>query len=107
LWIDQAQERMTRLEAHSIADIDFGFGILGKVNKGGTAELKQADVGGHEWKMTGLKVNLTGKALMVKSLEVQIDEVASDFSPVASGMNYRDAIEMLKRRDDVRTSLPK
>jgi hypothetical protein len=97
LWIDQAQERMTRLEAHAIADIDFGFGILGKVNKGGTAELRQADVGGHEWKLTGLKVNLTGKALMVKSINVQIDEVASDFSPVAPGTTYTDAIEMLKK----------
>jgi hypothetical protein len=97
VWIDQAQERLVRLEAHLVADVDFGFGILGRMNKGGTAELKQTDVGGQEWKLTGLKVNLTGKELLVKSLNIQIDEETSGFSPVAKGMSYRDAIEMLKK----------
>ena len=97
VWIDQAQERLTQLDAHLIVDVDFGYGILGKLNKGGTASLRQTDVGGHEWKLTELKVNLTGKALMVKSLNILIDEEASDFSPVAAGMSYRDAIEMLKK----------
>jgi hypothetical protein len=97
VWIDQAQERLTRLDAHLIVDVDFGYGILGKLNKGGTASLRQTDVGGHEWKLTQLEVNLTGKALMVKSLNIQIDEEASGFLPVAAGMSYRDAIEMLKK----------
>ncbi len=104
VWIDQAQERLTRLDAHLIMDIDFGFGTLGKVNKGGTAEWRQTDVGGHEWKLTELKVNLTGKALMVKSVKIQIEEAASDFSPVASGISYRDAIAMLKRPKSAETS---
>jgi hypothetical protein len=91
------QERLTRLDAHWIVDVDFGYGILGKLNKGGTASLRQTDVGGHEWKLTQLEVNLTGKALMVKSLNIQIDEEASGFLPVAAGMSYRDAIEMLKK----------
>lgn len=97
VWIDQAQERLTRLDAHLIEDIDFGFGILGKVNKGGTAQLRQTDVGGHEWKLTELNVNLTGRALLFKVVDVQIDERTSDFSPVASGMGYRDAIRILKK----------
>lgn len=96
VWIDLAQERLTRLDAHLIVDIDFGFGILGKVNKGGTASMRQRDVGGQEWKLTELKVKLTGRALLVKSLNVDIEETASDFSPVAAGIGYRDAIRMLK-----------
>ena len=34
-WIDQAQERLTRLDAHLIANVDFGWGILGRLDKGG------------------------------------------------------------------------
>jgi hypothetical protein len=97
VWIDQTQERLTRLDAHVVANINFGFGILGKVNKGGTLVLRQTDVGGHEWELTGLKLNATGRALMVKALSIQIDEEASHFSPVAPGLSYRDAIQMLKR----------
>ena len=96
VWIDKEQERLTRLQAHLIVDVNFGFGILGKVNKGGTAELRQRDVGGHEWKLTELKLNLTGRALMVKALNIQIEEVASGFRPVKPGLGYREAIEMLK-----------
>jgi hypothetical protein len=32
LWIDQAQERLNRLDAHVIANVDFGWGILGKLD---------------------------------------------------------------------------
>jgi hypothetical protein len=96
VWIDQVQERLVRLDARFVADVDFGFGILGKVNKGGTVQLQQADVGGGEWEVTGMKVYLTGKALLVKSVRVQIEEDASGFVPVPRGLSYRDGIAMLK-----------
>jgi hypothetical protein len=96
LWIDQAQERLTRLDAHVIATVDFGWGILGKLDKGGTILLEQADIGGGDWELTSLKLKLRGKALMVKSLSIQITEQASHFSPVPPGVDYRKAIELLE-----------
>ena len=66
-----------------------------------TAELRQRDVGGQEWKLTELKLNLTGRALLVKALNIQIDEETSHYSPVAPGIGYRDAIQMLKRPETV------
>jgi hypothetical protein len=97
VWIDQGQERLVRLDAHFIADVDFGYGILAKLNKGGTATLQQTRVDEHNWELTGMKVNLTGKALMMKSFRVDIDEETSEYSAVAAGLGYREAIEMLKR----------
>jgi hypothetical protein len=97
VWIDQAQERLVRLDARFIGDVNFGYGILGKLNKGGTATLRQTCVDGHNWELTGMKVDLTGKALMVKSFTVEIDEATSGYVPVAAGLGYREAIEMLKR----------
>ena len=35
LWIDPEQGRVTRLEGHLQQDVDFGWGILGRLNKGG------------------------------------------------------------------------
>jgi len=97
VWIDPTQERLTRLEGHFTADVDFGFGILGKVNKGGTVLLEQTDIGGHDWELTRLTLHVTGKALMVKPLSFQISEEASHFSQVSPGLRYRDAIPMLKQ----------
>jgi hypothetical protein len=96
VWLDQAQERLVRLDAHFIADVDFGYGILGKLNKGGTATLRQTRVDERNWELTGMKVDLTGKALMVKPFKVEIDEATSGYAAVA-GMGYREGIEMLKR----------
>ena len=97
VWIDQAQERLTRLDAHLISNVDFGWGIIGKLDKGGTIEIEQADIGGHDWEVTSLKLNMKGKALMVKSLSFQITEQASHFSPVPDGVDYRKAIQLLKK----------
>jgi hypothetical protein len=97
VWIDPAQERLTRLEGHFIADVDFGFGIVGKLNKGGTVLLEQTDIGGHDWELTRLTLHVTGKALMVKPLSFQIDEEANHFAPVSPGLRYTDAIQLLKQ----------
>jgi hypothetical protein len=96
VWIDQAQERLTRLDAHFIKDVDFGFGLVGKLYKGGTVLLEQTDVGGGEWELTGLSLQVSGKALLVKGLSEKIKEEAGSFSQVPP-MGYRDAIALLRK----------
>jgi hypothetical protein len=99
IWIDEAQERMTRLDAHFIADVDFGFGILGRINKGGTALIEQTDVGAHDWELTGMNIHVNGKALLVRSFSFQVNQRASHYAPVSPRLGYRDAIQMLKQVD--------
>lgn len=96
LWIDERQVRMVRLDAHLIADVDFGWGFLGRLYKGGSILVQQADVGSRHWETTHLKLSLTGKALMVKSLNIQTQEDESDFRPVPKDIGYQDAIRMLQ-----------
>jgi hypothetical protein len=96
LWIDQDQERIVKLDAHLIADVNFGWGILGKLYKGGTLSIEQRDVGHHHWEATLLKLNLTGVALMLKPLSYQTTETSTDFQPVPVNMSYQDAIHLLK-----------
>jgi hypothetical protein len=96
VWIDQAMQRLTRLDARVIANVDFGWGILGKLDKGGTIQIEQSDVGNHDWELTSLKLNLKGKVLMVKSLNIQLTEQATHFSQVQPGVDYREAIHLLQ-----------
>jgi hypothetical protein len=96
VWIDRAQERLARLDAHLISDVDFGWGIVGRLNEGGTILLEQGDVGGNNWQVTGIKVDLTGRALIVKSLTVHITEEMSHFSTVPPDLDYRKAIQLLE-----------
>ena len=98
VWIEQTQQRLVRLDAHLVREVTVGFGILGRLNQGGTMELQQEFEGNaQEWQPTVLKMNLSGKALMVKTVNIRINELASDFAPVPSDLGYRDAIALLKQ----------
>jgi hypothetical protein len=103
VWVDQARERLTRLDAHFIKNVDIGFGILFKLNKGGTVSLQQTNVGDNDWELTGLTLHVTGKILVVKSFSDQLTETLSHLSPVPPGIGYRDAIQMLKKYDAATT----
>lgn len=97
LWIDQQQARMVRLDAHLIADVDFGWGVLGRLYKGGSILVEQADVGSRHWETTHMQLNLTGKALMFKPLSFKTQEDESDFHAVPKNIGYQDAIRMLEK----------
>lgn len=99
VWVDQAQERLTRLDATFIKNVDIGFGILFKLNKGGTVLLQQTNVGNNDWELTGLNLHVTYRILMVKPGSDQVAEETTHYSQVASNMSYRDAIKLLKSYD--------
>ena len=42
MWIDAQSRRVVRIEGLVIQAVNFGWGILGKINKGGTIVLEQA-----------------------------------------------------------------
>jgi len=96
LWIDVAQERIVKMDAHLIQDVEFGWGILGKLYKGGTLSIEQKDVGHHHWEATLLKLNLTGVALMIKPLSFETYETSTDFQSVPLNMSYQDAVHLLE-----------
>jgi hypothetical protein len=96
LWLDQGQERIVKLDAHLIDDVNFGWGILGKLYKGGSLTIEQKDVGHRHWEATLLKLNLTGMALMIKPLSFQTTEASTDFQPVPVNMSYQDAVHLLE-----------
>jgi hypothetical protein len=103
VWIDQQQERLTRLDAHFTSDVEFGFGILARLNRGSTVSLEQSDIGGHDWELTGLQLHVSGKILLFKQYSSQLHETMSHFSPVTPGIGYRDAIQLLKKYDPSQT----
>jgi hypothetical protein len=96
VWIAKGAERLTKLEAHFTAEVNFGLGILGRVNKGGTVELEQAEVVPGDWEITSLKVDVTGRALVFKAFRYEIEEELSGFAGV-SAMGYREGIGVLER----------
>jgi hypothetical protein len=95
LWIDAAQERVARLEGHLERDVDFGWGILGRLNRGGWIVIEQADVGARQWRIVRFQMVMSGRVVF-KNKSFDTVEVESDFVPVPVGLSYRQAIQMLR-----------
>jgi len=93
--IDAAQERVVRLEGHLQQDTTYGWGILGKLDKGGWIVLEQAEVGGGQWRIARFKMRMDLRVLF-KSRNIDTAEEMTRYEPVPSGIDYRQAIQMLR-----------
>jgi hypothetical protein len=95
IWIDAAQSRVTRLEGHVRQDVDFGWGILGRLNKGGWIVIDQADVGGRQWRIVRFQMVMSGRVLF-KNKSFDTVEEQTQFAPLPAALGYRQAIQMLR-----------
>ena len=96
LLIDAKQTRLAKLSGTLTSDVDFGFGILGKLRKGGRFEVMQSAVALKDWEMSLLDVHITGRALFFHSIGEQQHEVRSQFKPLPSGLSLAEAVSMVK-----------
>jgi hypothetical protein len=95
IWIDAGQGRVEKLEGHLQQDVDFGWGILGRLNKGGWILLEQADVGNHQWRIVHFQMMMSGR-LIFKTRTFDTTEDETQFVPVPLGLEYSQAIQMLR-----------
>jgi hypothetical protein len=95
IWIDAAQERVTRLEGHLQRDTDYGWGILGKLDKGGWIVIEQADVGHRQWRIVRFQMKMNLRVLF-KARNFDTVEEMTQYAPVAAGLDYRQAIQLLR-----------
>jgi hypothetical protein len=95
LWIDAAQQRVMRLEGHLEQDTNYGWGILGKLDKGGWLVIEQADVVGHQWRIVHVQLEMNLRVLF-KNKSFDTVEQMTSYAPVPPGIDYREAIQMLR-----------
>ena len=97
MWVDCKQERLAAFNGHLNQDVKFGFGLLGHLDKGGHFEVGQAEVVPGHWDITSMSVEMTGKALLFKSIGVQKRENRRDFHQVSDDLTLTQAADILNR----------
>jgi hypothetical protein len=95
MWIDIAQQRVTHLDGKRLRDVDYGWGLLGKLDEGGTLLLEQADIGDHQWRTVHMVLIMNAR-VFVKSIKLDTTLELSQFTPVAKGISYQQAIQLLR-----------
>ena len=100
LIIDRQAMRIAKIDGTLFKDVDFGWGILGKLYKGGKFRIVQKDVGGGQWEEVEETLNFYGKILLVKSLTVWSTETMTDFRPIPSNLTTTQALDLLHKSAD-------
>lgn len=95
IWIDPVHLRVARFEGHLQRDVDFGWGILGRLNQGGWIVIEQADVGGGQWRTVHFQMTMSGRVVF-KTRVFDTTEDESGYVPVPVDLGYQKAIEMLR-----------
>jgi hypothetical protein len=95
--IDRQAMRIAKIDGTLVKDVDFGWGILGKLYKGGKFRIVQRDVGGGHWEEVEETLNFNGKILMIKPLTIWSTETMTDFRPIPPNLTAAQALDLLHK----------
>lgn len=98
LEVDTAQHRIASIKGHLIHNVDFGGGLLGKLDAGGSFDVERRQVGKGIWEITATHVHIHGHALLFKTISEQQDDEDSRFSPLPSGVTLQQAERALLKK---------
>ena len=87
LWIDARMKRLARLEGRLAENVDFGFGLLGRLDKGGWFRVQRVQVSASEWKTQRMELHLSGRAVLLKSIARNTNELRGGFAAVPAGLD--------------------
>ena len=95
IWIDARLKRLERLDGELEENVDFGYGILGRLYKGGWFRLERTRVGSTDWKTQRLEIHMNGRALFLKTIARETSELRGGFAPVPPGMTLAQGMHLL------------
>ena len=100
LLIDPERRRLAKIDGTLSKDVQFGWGIIGHLDKGGHFVVKQADLGDGTWDVTEMKLDITGKILLFKRISMLSDEVFSDFRRIDGNLTFAQGVKLLEQEQD-------
>ncbi|SRR5579871_3098720 len=95
LWIDPAQECIVQFEGKLVKDVSFGWGILGRLSKGGIFEIAQTQLSPGTWRITSLNVDVKGRIFLLDSFRYVRRETDTRLRPTPESMTYQAAVKAL------------
>lgn len=99
LLIDENQHRIAKIDGTLFRDVDFGWGILGRLYRGGRFIVEQGDEGDGQWELTHMRLQIDGKVLLIKKLVMQSDETFTGFHRVAPNLTFADGLRLLQNEE--------
>jgi hypothetical protein len=98
LVVDENAKRLAKVDGTLFKDVEFGWGIFGRLYKGGRFLIEKTEVTPTHWENSRELLHFDGKIMIFKSLHIDEDESAWDYQPVQP-MSVEQALDFLNRGD--------
>lgn len=94
VWVSPKAERLARIEGLLTKDVSFGWGIFGKLDKGGRYEVEQKQTSPGVWHVTRLNLDVKGRVFL-GGFRLQRDERDAEFRRTPPNTTLETAVELL------------
>jgi len=95
MLLDETAGRLAKIDGTLFKDVTFGWGVLGKLYKGGRFIVEQSEITPGHWDTTRMVLRFEGKALFFKSIHIDDNETSWDYKLVPP-MSLEQAVNFLK-----------
>jgi len=95
ILINVDEKRLARLSATLTQQVDFGYGLIGHVRKGGTVDVNRIELAPSIWKTSSFRIDIEGRFVFFKTITKQQDETHSDFKSVAPDTTILQALQRI------------
>lgn len=105
--VDQTLKRLVSINGKIGHKIDFGFGLLGYVNPGGSFVVIRTEVSPTHWKTSEVDVDVVGRILLLSEVSKVQRETRWGFEPIPQNITLAEAAKRLEQaRDSYLANLP-
>ncbi|MGO9650569.1 MAG: hypothetical protein ACLPOO_21250 [Terriglobales bacterium] len=98
MLIDKLKHRIALIDGTLEKEVGFGWGILGRLDKGGRFVVQQGTMGTGAWQVTRMNLDLTGRILFFKKLVIKSTQTFSDFHQAPADLTFAQGVELLKKQ---------
>jgi hypothetical protein len=97
MWIDPERKQLARIDGELTSEVKFAGGLIGHLDKGGVFSVRFRQVDSGQWLMAALQVNMSGKALLFKTISVQEEREFDDYRRVPANLTLPQAAQFLEK----------
>lgn len=98
MLIDVPERRLVKIAANLTQEVTFGWGIFGRLDKGGQFVVEQSKISPRRWETTTLKTRFTGRVLLFKKLNIDEQEITSGFRPAPAHLTLAEGVNILRQQ---------
>jgi len=98
MTVNNQQHRIKKLKGAMIHDVNFGWGLLGSLKKGGWFEVDREQTAPGLWQIYQTHVHIQGRALLFKTISEHEDDRKSSFTRLPDNTSLEQAAQAVMKK---------